>query len=439
MAAQVFSSRFVAGALFARTRLPDPLAEPGWHTNSRSRLGPSLRPMYFVRAVDRNGPQLRHAGHHVNFLAVARRRLPDVLQLGRPLSPGEADVVRTGGHPHASRHPFIDNGLRRGQIGGLNLVVFGTANRRRIHFSSIHGDDEGVRRVVSFHAGVAFLNTADQPARQFILGVSRKNVMDNRAADCSERQSVDVSVLAEFAADGMLGGPGPHLRIAHGHGADALGRVHVSLQQQRRRFQRRRNVVEPEFRAVGGQQVGHVNVDRQQVADCVGIFGAIQTMHDVAARRAVAFPGTIERCSQPARKARVLGFGRTGHARRRHGPHTQLAQDSFPSLRVAQKIVEARRLQIDRALRRIRRAIAVTRDAIFVHERAVFDRFRGCAGLGRCSGLRQQGCVFRARPTPYSDYDLPHCALVTARCTASLSSFPCRRSFLSVAVGSGGG
>ena len=35
-----------------------------------------------------------------------------------------------------------------------------------------------------------------------------------------------------------------------------------------------------------GSSVGDVDVDRQQVADCVGVFGAIQTMHDVAARRA---------------------------------------------------------------------------------------------------------------------------------------------------------
>ncbi len=96
----------------------------------------------------------------------------------------------------------------------------------------------------------------------------------------------------------MLDGSGPHLRIADGHGTDALGRVHVSLQQQRRRFERRRNIVEPEFRAVGGQQVGDVNVDRQQVTNRVRIFGAIQTMHDIAAGRAVAFPGTVEGCAR---------------------------------------------------------------------------------------------------------------------------------------------
>ena len=233
----------------------------------------------------------------------------------------------------------------------------------------------------------------------------------------------------------MLDRPGPHLRIAHGHGANALGRVHVSFQQQRRRFQSRRNVVESEFRAVGRQQVGHVNVDRQQVTDCVRIFGAIQTMHDVAAGRAAAFPGAVERLSQPARKACVLGFRRARHACRRHGPHTQLPKDSFPSPGMAENIVEARRLEIDRTLRWIRRAAAVTRNAVFIHERAGFDRLRGWTGLGRC-GLRDQWCYSGAGQRR-CDYDLPHCAFVTV---ATSELFFCSlSSFLSAAGGRGGG
>ena len=136
--------------------------------------------IHVVRAVDRHGPQPRHARDHVDFLAVAPRRLPDVLQLERPLFPRKADIVRTGRDPHASRHPFVDNRLRRGQIRALDLVILGTADRSRIHFRAIHGDDERVRHIIPFHAGVAFLDAADQPARQFIFGVGRKNVADQR-------------------------------------------------------------------------------------------------------------------------------------------------------------------------------------------------------------------------------------------------------------------
>ena len=142
---------------------------------------PFAKPKHVVRAVDRHSPQLRHARDHVDLLAVAPRRFPDVLQLERPFLPRKADIVGTGSDPHASCHPFVDNRLRRGQIGGLNFVVLGTANRRRKHFSSIHGDDEDVRRVVSFHACVAFLNTADQPARRRDLDAQRRPALDARA------------------------------------------------------------------------------------------------------------------------------------------------------------------------------------------------------------------------------------------------------------------
>ena len=312
----------------------------------------------------------------MDFLAVPTRRLPDVLYLERPIFPREADIVRPGSDPRAARHPFVNNWLRRGQIGGLDLVVLRAANRSRIYFSAIHGDDKGVRRIISFHASVAFLDTPDESARQFILGVSRKHVTDNCAADSSERKALDVSVLAEFAADRMLGRPRLHLRIAHGHRRYALRRVHISFQQQRRRFEGGRDVVESEFRAVGRQQVGHINVDGQQVTDSVRIFGPIQTVHDEAARGALGFPGSIERGGEPARKARVFGLGRPGHTLRRHRPHAQLSKDSLKCARMAQQIVEGRRLQIDRIVGRQRRSFVVTRHTIFIRERAVLDGVR---------------------------------------------------------------
>src|SRR5436309_440179 len=104
--------------------------------------------LHVVGAIDGDGPQLRKSPDHVDFLAVASRRLPDVLQLERPLLPREADIVRTGRDPRPSRHSFIDNWLRRGQIGGLNLVVLRTANRRGIYLGTVHRDNESVRNII---------------------------------------------------------------------------------------------------------------------------------------------------------------------------------------------------------------------------------------------------------------------------------------------------
>ena len=51
----------------------------------------------------------------------------------------------------------------------------------------------------------------------------------------------------------------------------------------------------PKSRAVARQQLGDVDVERQQIANRVAVFGAVQPMHDVAARA----------CSCPARRDRA--------------------------------------------------------------------------------------------------------------------------------------
>src|SRR5579871_4764874 len=108
---------------------------------------------HVIGAIDGHGSELGHAPDEVDFLAIAVRRFPDVLQLMRPLFPGKAYIVRAGRDKSASGHPFVNDGLGGGQIGSLDLVVLGAADRSRIHFDTIHGDDEGVRLVISFHAG----------------------------------------------------------------------------------------------------------------------------------------------------------------------------------------------------------------------------------------------------------------------------------------------
>src|SRR5262249_55312283 len=161
--------------------------------------------------VDGYAAQLGQAGHHVDFLAVALRWLPNVLQLHGPLFPGKADIVRTGRNAHTSRHSLIDNGLRRRQIGRLDLVVLGASNRSRVDFGTVDSDDEGVGHIIALHARITFLDATDEPTRQLVLGVRWKNVADHGAADGSERQAVDVSVLAELTADGMFGCARLHL------------------------------------------------------------------------------------------------------------------------------------------------------------------------------------------------------------------------------------
>ena len=58
----------------------------------------------------------------------------------------------------------------------------------------------------------------------------------------------------------------------------------IALEQQRRRGERRRDVVEAEVAAVARQQIGDVDGDAQQIANRVRVLGAVQAMQDVAAR-----------------------------------------------------------------------------------------------------------------------------------------------------------
>ena len=64
----------------------------------------------------------------MDFLAVALRRLPDVLALSGPLAPGEADVVRTGGDERLAGHARVDQCLGFVHVLGLDLVILEAAD-----------------------------------------------------------------------------------------------------------------------------------------------------------------------------------------------------------------------------------------------------------------------------------------------------------------------
>src|SRR6185312_2176102 len=156
--------------------------------------------MHVVRPVDRNRPQLGRSRDVMDLLTIAPGRLPNILPFHRPLSPGKSDVVRSGGDSRAPNQPLVERLASDVQIRALHLMVFRTTDRRRKHLSAIHGHHERVRDVVAFQTRVAFRDASDQAARENILRVSRKNMMENGSAYRAERQSVDIAVLAEFAA-----------------------------------------------------------------------------------------------------------------------------------------------------------------------------------------------------------------------------------------------
>ena len=124
-------------------------------------------------------------------------------------------------------------------------------------------------------------------------------VLHRHAAARAERQPVVVLVLrvvrrgAEHARAGHdVGG------VADRQRGDLGRRRRVALEQRRRHVQHLADVVEAVGRLVGRQQRRHVHVERQQIADRVGVLGAVQTMDRRMAgkrrRRGRAIDGGLE-------------------------------------------------------------------------------------------------------------------------------------------------
>jgi hypothetical protein len=71
---------------------------------------------------------------------------------------------------------------------------------------------------------------------------------------------------------------GRHPRIADGEPADLRSCVRIALDQHRGNAERTCDVIESVARIVARQQLLGVDVEREQVVDGVGVFGAVEPM-----------------------------------------------------------------------------------------------------------------------------------------------------------------
>ncbi len=178
--------------------------------------------------------------------------------------------------------------------------------------------------------------------REVVFRVEREDVMDQHSAACAERQSVDVPILRQprWRRIGHL--RGRHRLVADRKAADLHRRGDIALNERRRHGERFRKIVEALTRSVGRQQDVHVDVEREQVADRVGVFGAVQPMQRRCDEGRVGIDGLVEPLLELRREAIEGRALRATSAARRHHAGADLLDDLLPRLGVRSRRARGR-------------------------------------------------------------------------------------------------
>ena len=127
---------------------------------------------------------------------------------------------------------------------------------------------------------------------------------------------------------------GGQLRIAHRERADPFGSGEIPLEQRRGDSQGVGYVVEAVAQLVRRKERGRVHLKRQQIADGIAVFGAVQPVENRPARVGPQGGAAIQLRGQPADQAierRLIG---TRHPRRRHRAGADLSDDFLPQVGV---------------------------------------------------------------------------------------------------------
>ncbi len=173
---------------------------------------------------------------------------------------------------------------------------------------------------------------------ELILGVERQRHLREDAADRADRLAFDVGVLRRVLADVKRLGGGAEVGIADRHRADLVRGLHEPLEQHRRHPENVADVVKPVRGVVGRQQRRRIDIEREEIAHRIRVFGAVETMENRTAGVG-RFGGRAIQCGREPRDQ--LGAGRRiglRRGRRRHHPDTHLLDRLFPNTGVSREL-----------------------------------------------------------------------------------------------------
>ena len=163
-----------------------------------------------------------------------------------------------------------------------------------------------------------------------------------------------------------------HRRRPDGQAADRARRVHVPLEQRRGDLQDPRDVVEPVALVVGRDQRRGIDVERQQIADCVLILGAVEAVQRLRAprvglRRRHAIDLRLQPGSEPVADGRVRARSSGG----RHGAGPELPDHLLPDVGPGRHVGKIGGPERNRDRTAGGEPLVVARDAVPLEQRLV--------------------------------------------------------------------
>ena len=300
---------------------------------------------------------------HVLHVEVARERLQRLDRLGRVLpDEGDADGPRAGFHVDARAQPLVEGVFRQREVGVRQLVVFVAAHRRREDALAVDTDLEHMGPLEPGHVADDVLQQIDA---EVVVGIEREVVVNHDAAARAERQAVDVVGLGAIRRNTVHSAHGRDVRIADREARDLARRRQVLFEQRGRDLQDVGDVVEPVRLIVGREKGSRVDVEREQVADGVGVLGPVQAVERRPAWVGFRESRAIDRGFEKRDEGLDAGLVRTRRAERRHHAAAQLSDDFLPGLGPSRDAVEIH--LVEHQASRLD-PLVVTRDAIPGHQ-----------------------------------------------------------------------